>query len=407
MIHLTATTKIAAAAVALSLGWIVLSACECDETSEQQFPGFWVTCVGGMPTLMTYNGNSVQTVTNSQAGNFNPADWDCMGDSSSPQYKGSQSDPPFTSSSPQGPNPNQGDARPHASAMPYSFLPENVRDLPFTPDVPPATSPVCRSTFPDVLRTNHPEGTVTRWSTCPFANKTTIPVFQNPLQVQSTPDGTLALVTSFGSLDGTGGAVSIINLSTNQVTSTVMMPFGVTPNGLAISPDSTTAYIGNFTAPGQSILVMNIATQTITATIPNVVNYPSGMTITPDGSQVWVGSPLGGEVDVIDTLTNTMAYRLNIGSVTDIAFNSTGTTAYITSAATSPGKVYAVNTSTFQVSTTYTVGNSPGDIAMSYGNRFLVVNNDIDGSETVIDLVENKQLTIQLGSSINGIAMLQ
>ena len=39
MIHLTATTKIIAGAVALSLGWIVLEACDCDKTKEQDFRG--------------------------------------------------------------------------------------------------------------------------------------------------------------------------------------------------------------------------------------------------------------------------------------------------------------------------------------------------------------------------------
>ena len=58
MIRLTTQTKLVAAGVALSLGWIILSACECDETKEDNFPGFWVTCIDNKPTLMTYNGNN-------------------------------------------------------------------------------------------------------------------------------------------------------------------------------------------------------------------------------------------------------------------------------------------------------------------------------------------------------------
>ena len=232
-------------------------------------------------------------------------------------------------------------------------------------------------------------------------------MFENPLQVAVTPNGSLALVTSFGSLSGNGGAVTLINLSTNKITNTIMMPGGVTPNGLAISPDSTTAYIGNFTNPGQSIVVLDIASQKITATIPNVVQYPSGLTLTPDGSQLWVASPLGSEVDVIDTLTQTEIFRLNISASTDIAFNSTGTMAYITSASTTPGQVIAVDTATFQVETTYTVGNTPSDIQMSYGDRFLVVNNENDVVIHVIDLVEGTVKSVTVSSNARGIAFMQ
>ena len=192
-----------------------------------------------------------------------------------------------------------------------------------------------------------------------------------------------------------GGAVTLINLSNNKIANTVMMPFGVTPNGLAISPDSTTAYIGNFTNPGQSILVLDIASRKITATIPNVVQYPSGLSLTPDGSQLWVASPLGGEVDVFDTLTQTEIFRLNISASTDIAFNSTGTMAYITSASTTPGQVVAVNTATFQVAKTYTVGNIPriSRCPTAIGSW---LNNENDVVIHVIDLLQNtvKSVTV-------------
>jgi DNA-binding beta-propeller fold protein YncE len=406
MIRLTTTTKLMSAGIAMSLGWMVLEACACDETKEDQFPGFWVACAGNKPTLMTYSGNNPTIVTTTTAGNFNPDGWDCSRDSNSPQYKGSVASAPFPIGSPGGPG---GNARPRQTGSSQAaYLPQQIRALPFTPYLPPpGAPPMCQSTFPDVIRTNHPESTVTRISTCPFAVKTTIPVFANPLQIAVTPDGSKALVTSYGPLDGTGGAITFINLNTNQVTNTVIMPFQVTPNGVAISPDGTTAYIGNFRPAGQSILVMNIASQTITATIPGVVTYPSGLTLTPDGSQLWIASPVGMETDVMDTLSQTLVARMNIQMSTDIAFNSTGTTAYVTSALNVPvGQVFAVNTGTFQTLTTYNVGNTPADIAMSYGDQWLVVDNSGDNTISVIDLVQDAVKTTNLGGVVNGIAFV-
>jgi len=364
-----------------------------------------VSCINNKPTLMTYNENTPTVVSSDTAGNFQPSQYDCGKDSNSPQYKGSESSSPFRISTPSGPG---GSARPHAAAgNTYFSIPQQLLSLPFTPFAPPPATPVCQSGFADVLRTNHNYNTVSRLSTCPFAVKATIPVFQNPLQIAVTPDGSTAVVTSFGDLVGDGGAVTFINLSNNKITNTLMMPFSVTPNGLALSPDGTTAYVGNFTSPGQSILVINIPSQTITATIPITVHYPSGMTLTPDGSQLWVASPLGSETDVLDTLSQTTVYRLNIQASVDVAFNSTGTTAYVTSDSSTPGQVFAVDTSTYRILNTYTVGNGPSDISMSYGNQFLVVNNYFDGTVSIIDLKQDKVVTSQFGANPIGISFVQ
>jgi hypothetical protein len=406
MIRLSTTTKLMCAGIALSLGWIVLEACSCDDDKQDTFGGNWVTCINNMPTLMKYFGDTPSIVSSDPVDEFNPADWDCSGDKKSPQYKYSLAWAPYPSSSISGPVPDIARPRQAGSSLP-AYVPQQFRDLPFTPYVPPpGTPPVCQSTYPEVIRTNHNESTVGVFSTCPFAAGKVIPVFTNPLQVAVTPNGSTALVTSFGPLDASGGAVTYVNLSTNQVTNTVMMPFGVTPNGLAISPDGTTAYIGNFTAPGQSILVLNIASQTITATIPISVAYPSGLSLTPDGSELWIGSPLGLETDVIDTFSQTSVYRMTIQYVTDIAFNSTGTTAYLTSSWNSPGQVVVVDTANFQILNTYTVGVTPADIAMSHGDQWLVVNNYGDNTVSVVDLVQNAVKTTNVGGVVNGLAFV-
>jgi DNA-binding beta-propeller fold protein YncE len=411
--RLSTTTKWIGGAVLFSLGWIVLGACDCDETKEQNFPGFWVSCIDKKPTLMTYNDNNATVVTSDTAGNFSPSDYDCSHDANSPQYKGSEASAPFQTSSVSGPGGfavarRDATARAATANPPEVYIPKLFRNLPYTPHVPaPATPPTCQANFPDVLSTDQPEAQVTRVSTCPFQIKAVIPVFTNPLQIAITPSGSTALVTSYGPLDGSGGAVSFINLSTNQVTQTVTMASQVTPNGIAITPDGTTAYLGNFRPQGQSILVMNLAAQAITATISNIVVYPSGLTLTPDGTQLWVGSPIGTETDVIDTLSNTVVMRFNIQDVTDIAFNSTGTMAYLTSSLDNPGQVFAINTSTYQIVDRYTVGNTPADIQMAYGDQFLVVNNNGDNTISIIDLVQNAVKTTNVGGTPSGIAFVQ
>ena len=66
-----------------------------------------------------------------------------------------------------------------------------------------------------------------------------------------------------------------------------------------------------------------------------------------------------------------------------------------------------VDTASFLVLKTYTVGKGPTDIAMSYADQFLVVNNDLDGSISVIDLIDNKVSTTKVGSSVSGISFVR
>ena len=398
-IRLSTSTKFMAFGILLSMGWFVLESCECDQTKEENFPGYWVTCINNKPTLMTYSGNSPNIVTSDPAGSFNPAQYDCS-HNGSPHYKGSEDSSPFKISSPAGPG---GYARtPHQAAQPTAaYIPQQLRNLPFLPDIPPSqTTPNCDSSYPDVLQTNHNNGLLTRISTCPFAIKTTIPITAgNTLQVMVTPDGSTALTTSFNS------AVSFINLATNTVSYTLQTDPSINPNGLAISPDGTTAYVTSFNATNSVVLVINMATKQITATL-NTIQFPSGATLTPDGSELWITSPLAQSVDIFDTLSNTRIMGLAISQATDVAFNSTGTHAYVTSGQTIPGSVYEIDTATFKTLGTYTVGLDPSDIKMSYGDQWLVVNNDSGGSISVIDLRKGAVSTTQVGTSPSGIAFV-
>ena len=375
----------------------------CNDTKEDTFPGFWVSCVNNQPVLMTYNGDNPTVVTKEQAGTFNPTDYDCS-HPNSPAYKGSAaSAPPVVP--PSGPvQGTQPADHPHATPSPSSvaYLPPALRDLPFVPPVP-APSAQCDPSAPDIFQTVHTNAQVTRLSTCPaFQIKARIKVATRPLQIQITPDGSTALVTSFDH------AVNFIDLATNSVTFTLPTLPTVTPNGLAITPDGTKAYITGYSMNNSVVQVIDLTTRTVTATFPTTFPWAQSATLTPDGSELWVNTDnLDSGVDIFDTLTNTLVTSLNIVDPTDIAFNSTGTVAYITSSGTTPGTVYAINTSSFQTIKTYQVGPTPADIAMSYGDQFLVVNNG-DGTVNVIDLRKGRTSSLKIGSTpVSGIAFVK
>ncbi|HLJ50742.1 MAG TPA: hypothetical protein VKU01_32245 [Bryobacteraceae bacterium] len=378
---------------------------ECDSCEPTPLGFSFVTCVGNTPVEVDVTFLGILTFPN-PAGN-----WDCSHNGSLGQPDSQAAVIPFfvPFSSPAGasasnsrPGTAQTTAAPSAPAV--SYLPPQVLPLPFmairsTSD--PAPRNTCDpATSPDLLRVNHPNGLVDRISTCPYATVAHIPVVSRPLQIATTPDGRTALVTSFDN------AVNFIDLPSNKVTFTLKTDFTVNPDGVAITPDGTRAYITSFNPDNPVVQVIDIASRTIIASIP-VTSYPQGIFMTPDGTQAYVTFPLGGAVYIIDTLTNTVANTLGIQAPVAVAFNSTGSRAYITSN-TSGGQVQVLETTRYQIVQTYQVGLGPVDAAVAYGDRYVVVNNHDGNSISVIDTYNDQVKTVATpGTAPLGISFIK
>jgi len=405
--------------------------CNCDGKYVPHSPGAAVTCAyssssGGKyePTLVhiSYGGNGqVSSYTEVGAQDFNPSAYSCPPGPSCGQGQacGSGVIPCATPSvkpgvpvaythtiGPAGSSAAkrlQGalSAASSAASSSAAYLPPALLDLPFMPQAaipPPAT---CSSSSPDVLQTSLDNNLVTRLSTCPFKIAATIPLSPSatePMQIAITPDGQTALVTSLG------GAVSFIDLNTNTLVYT-LVDFSINPDGIAITPDGATAYVTSFSTTNSVVEVIDIASRKETGSIL-VNSLPQGAFITPDGSQVYITYPTGPSVYVIDTLTNTLATTIPVPTSFGVAFNSTGTRAYITSATvgTTPGSVKAVDTSSYQIVASYSAGVTPVDIEMLYGDRYLTVNDYTGSAFLVIDTVAGTTVTTPLAGTPVGLA---
>ena len=124
-----------------------------------------------------------------------------------------------------------------------------------------------------------------------------IPVGIAPLGVAVTPDGITVYVTN-SFQDNT---VSVIATASNTVTAVI--PVGITPFGVAVTPDGSTVYVGNVTA--NTVSVIDTTSNTVTATIP-VGADPWGVAVTPDGSTVYVANEGANTVSVIAMASNTV-----------------------------------------------------------------------------------------------------
>jgi YVTN family beta-propeller protein len=137
-----------------------------------------------------------------------------------------------------------------------------------------------------------------------------LPAGSDPFGIAITPDGTRAYVANAGTPD----SVAVINTATNTILTTIPFPAGSDPFGIAITPDGSRAYVANFGTP-DSVTVINTATNTILTTIvlPAGSN-PQLIAITPDGSRAYVANDGNATVTVLDTAMNAIIATLPAGS---------------------------------------------------------------------------------------------
>jgi YVTN family beta-propeller protein len=231
-------------------------------------------------------------------------------------------------------------------------------------------------------------------NTCPVGLNRRVAVGKRPINVVTTPDGRSALVANLD--DGT---ISVINLASLTVSQTISLPplngFAMRPSGIAILPDGSKAYVADHVdLPGGAVYVIDLTTMKF-STMFSVSGFPASIAVTPDGSQVWVSSWGGGRVDVYDTLTNATVTGFSVPQANGIAFNPSGTRAYMASG--SLGTVIVADTSTYQVVAQIPAGLYPHAVLVSPTGRHVFVTDPLGNSISLIDASANKVLrTIKL-----------
>jgi YVTN family beta-propeller protein len=103
--------------------------------------------------------------------------------------------------------------------------------------------------------------------------------------------------------------VSVIDTGTNTVTNTI--PVGSAPHGITVSPDGSKVYVTNLAS--NTVSVIGTGTNTVTNTIP-VGTTPWGIAVTSDGSKIYVANFGSNSVSVIDTGTNTVTNTIPVGT---------------------------------------------------------------------------------------------
>ena len=207
------------------------------------------------------------------------------------------------------------------------------------------------------------------------------PVGNGPNGIAVSPDGTRAYVCKDNHM------VSVIDTATNRVLTNI--PVGLVPTDITVSPDGARAYVCNLTS--HTVSVFDTATDQVLTTIP-VGTHPIEITVSPDGTRAYVNNQTSHTVSVIDTATDQVLTNILVGtSPTGIAVSPDGTRAYICNMYSQT--VSVLDTATNRVLTNISVGTRPSGIAVSPDGTRAYVTDSSSHTVSVIDTATNRALT--------------
>lgn len=173
---------------------------------------------------------------------------------------------------------------------------------------------------------------------------------------------------------------------------------GVTPAGLAITPDNLYAYVANnnnYTIPGQdAVSVLNLTTNMLVNTITDAsFNQPYTVTINKAGTKAYVTNSNSTTITIIDIPTNTVAGTIGgFDGPSGMVIMPNGVTAYVNNYGGPSGvgsgngnTVSVVDLNSNTITATLTVGPvspaaAPAALAISPDGAFVYTVNYVDGN---------------------------
>jgi YVTN family beta-propeller protein len=209
--------------------------------------------------------------------------------------------------------------------------------------------------------------------------ETLIPVGVNPEGLAVSPDGSQVWVADTGPQTGLPslGAISVVSTATDKVTATLKLSV-TDPRQIAFSPSGGTAYV----TTSVGVLVYNTASDRLVTLIPGLGD-PEGVTVAPNGT-VYVTNTEQNVVDVISAATNRVTRTIAVGQLPwQMSITSSGSTLYVADG--DSDAVSVINTATNAVTSTIAVSGDPVSVALTPDGSRLWVGGLTSGNVSVIN----------------------
>jgi len=145
----------------------------------------------------------------------------------------------------------------------------------------------------------------------------------NAYQAAFSPDGTRAYLSETQVSSNTAPVLTVIDVATSTVVDTIVLgsAFNLVDaaDGVVVSPDGKRVYVVNdLFSSGQSffssqVSAIDTATDGIVAAIPINAGASAGISIAPDGRELYVVNTDANSVTVVDTRTNATTAVIPVG----------------------------------------------------------------------------------------------
>lgn len=220
-----------------------------------------------------------------------------------------------------------------------------------------------------------------------------IAVRRGPISdIVASPDGTRLLVANYGH-----DSVSVIDTHSCRVVDTV--PWLDEPSALAVgSHDTDRAYVSTVSSAYDSIEVIDVPTNTVTATHALALSV-SGVAVSPDGNHVYASrnGASGADVVVLDTKTGrveAIALPNRPGTTTECVRAGSGGRLYVATNGPAGGQLVVLDTRARRVTRTVEIGLPIRDVALSPNGAIAYVASCAPELGAVIDVVDTRTAKI-------------
>lgn len=204
----------------------------------------------------------------------------------------------------------------------------------------------------------------------------------------------------------------------NTVVATINV--GVTPTGIAITPDSRFAYVANNNNYGianeDTVSVLDLSNNTVATTIDygSDDQQPYTVTMNPAGTKAYVTNSNGTTITIINVATNTIAGTIGgFDGPSGMAITPNGAFGYVNnygsgnpepSGSGTTVRVVDLNTNTI-VGPAITVGLAPAALAITPDGAFVYVVNYVDGNPNTgtISIIRTSDNTV-VAPTITGLS---
>jgi YVTN family beta-propeller protein len=159
-------------------------------------------------------------------------------------------------------------------------------------------------------------------------SKATLPTGQAPHEIETSADGSLAVISNYGTRETPGSSLTIVDVAAAKVLRTLDLGEHTRPHGLA--------WIGNHriavTTEGSAhLLVVDIDTGRIVSQVPTGQETSHMVAVTPDGSRAFVANIGSGTVTAIDLTAGSKLADLETGEGAEgIAVTPDGSEIWVT-----------------------------------------------------------------------------